>query len=206
MHYTKDECHNFWRNPNEKNDPEKYLLSEQTKKRTEFLISKFEEIDFPKRKSILELGCNAGRNLSALWNAGWKRISGIEINENALVVAQRSHSELRSKELINNDFESGLPEMLEQNYKYDLIFSMAVLQHVHPDSILDVIENVKKLSNKYVITIEYEASKVFPYIENYDYNKLIVDEDWGQISTEELDFFGLPGYVFRLFENINKNF
>ena len=37
-----------------------------------------------KEDSILEIGCNVGRNLNHLWQAGYKNVSGMEISEHAV--------------------------------------------------------------------------------------------------------------------------
>ena len=60
-----------------------YLDSEITRGRTRFLL-KIADRFISKNDSILEIGCNVGRNLNALYLNGFRDLSGIEINERAI--------------------------------------------------------------------------------------------------------------------------
>ena len=47
-----------------------------------------------KENSILEVGCNVGRNLNHLWNAGYKNLNGIEISEIAVARGLKAYPHL----------------------------------------------------------------------------------------------------------------
>jgi len=78
------------------------------------------------------LGCNVGRNLFCLWQAGYKNISGIELNKHALEVMRTSFPVIDRESIYNGFLEDILPEL--EDRKFDIIFSLAVLEHVHPNS------------------------------------------------------------------------
>jgi len=143
---TLDEIHSFWLNPNDQNLPETYVSGERSK----LLLEIFKELDVSTRSSILELGCNVGRNLNILYDNGYKNLKGIEINYNAKTIMETFFPSIYNEAYIYwGSIESAdIPES-------DVIFTMAVLEHIHPDSewIFDV---VSKRSNKYIITIEDE--------------------------------------------------
>lgn len=100
-------------------------------------------------KSILECGCNIGRNiasLNALYPNAEKSI--IEISEDAFEIVT-SNFELKNKQncgIVDADYEPN---------KFDLVFTSGVLIHIHPD---DLLENMKKMfewSSKYILINEY---------------------------------------------------
>jgi SAM-dependent methyltransferase len=44
--------------------------------------------------SVLELGCNAGRNLNYLHKAGYSELTGVDINSEALELLRQEHPKL----------------------------------------------------------------------------------------------------------------
>jgi 2-polyprenyl-3-methyl-5-hydroxy-6-metoxy-1,4-benzoquinol methylase len=208
MQFTKEQCHEFWKTESEKNNPTGYLLNENTIARTDFLIDIFRELKIPKKSTILELGCNCGRNLGSLWRSGWKNVSGIEINKNALELLEKEFPELRSKDFYADSIEYATYEMVRQMKKYDVIFSMAALVHIHPDSI-DDLQYIKQIANKFIITFEFETEKEFkhPYIWKHDYVEIFADENWKLASTEDMTYtHQLENYKCRVFEKKSELF
>lgn len=148
---TISEIHNYWRNPNDnKNNPNDYLNG---KERTDYLLSKINALNIDKNISILELGCNVGRNLNGLYNAGYKSLHGIEINENAVKILKKEFPHLKNIkngtiEFYINAFDSA-----------DIVYTMAVLEHIHDDNAEKIFREMKRISNKYIITIEDERKE-----------------------------------------------
>ena len=77
---TRQECYEYWKNPDSQNNPIGYLEPIQ---RSEFLYERIKNVVKPD-DSILELGCNVGRNLNYLWNNGYHELSGVDINKETL--------------------------------------------------------------------------------------------------------------------------
>lgn len=135
----RDYLWDYWRNNGV--NKKQYGLTSKNLIRSEFLLSLF--IDrIPKDMSILELGCNVGRNLSVLHNAGYAHLFGIEIN---WLAAQDVENAIVSV----GSIESILPI----HAQVDVIFTMAVLMHIHPESEWLFPEMVAKTRN-FIITIE----------------------------------------------------
>ena len=77
---TNKECKNYWKNPDDgKNNPEDYLNGNE---KTQFLVDIVKKY-IDTEKSILEIGCNVGRNLNGLYENNYCNLTGIEINKKA---------------------------------------------------------------------------------------------------------------------------
>ena len=72
---TRDELHQFWRHPGEgsMNLPIDYL--QKGEERSQFLVELINGYVEPNAR-ILEIGCNVGRNLNYLFNAGYTELGG----------------------------------------------------------------------------------------------------------------------------------
>lgn len=109
-----------------------------------------------KEYSILEIGCNIGRNLNHLWQAGYKDVRGIEISEHAV---RRLRIEYPC--LATTPVDIGPAERLIQKYdsnSIDVIFTMAVLEQLHPDSRC-LFKEMARVARKYVLAIEPREGK-----------------------------------------------
>lgn len=127
-----DQIHNYWKNPTENNLPERYINPKRGDTRTRMLydlVTNHTEIDLT--SSILELGCNVGRNLNFFFERGYDRLGGIEINEDAIRQMKDTYPNLHK---IANVTISSLEMALPMQPKSDLVFTMAMLEHIHTDS------------------------------------------------------------------------
>lgn len=102
----------------------------------------------PNVKSVAELGCNIGLNLTAL-NRIYQKfdLRGYEINQLAAKVA----ADQKMAEIINTT----IIEPLSNNKKFDLTFTKGVLIHINPEKLDAVYENLYNLSNRYIMVCEY---------------------------------------------------
>jgi len=126
---TMNEIHNYWKNPDYKNHPIDYLKNGGS--RSKFLHDKIKNI-CKNTDSILEIGCNVGRNLNYLYENNFKNLVGIEINENAVEIMKENYAEMYNNILIKRGAaEDKLFEI--ENKSIDLIYTMAVLEHIHAD-------------------------------------------------------------------------
>jgi SAM-dependent methyltransferase len=149
----KEELHAFWRDPDKVNRPEEYLAQEG---RSRFLL----EFLTPylgsdgADPSILEIGCNVGRNLAHLHEAGYRRLTGIEINGKALGVLRATYPEMAaSASLINAPVEDAIRDLPSSSM--DIVFTMAVLEHIHPDSEW-IFDEIVRVAGSSVVTVEDE--------------------------------------------------
>lgn len=155
---------------------------------------------------LLELGCNVGRNLAYLRQRGFARVAGVEINEHAL----RSMSSwlpdtYEHAKLYRGPLESILPTLPARGF--DVVYSMAVLEHVHRDSD-DVFTHIARVTNRFVLSFENEQSRSgrhFPRDYGAVYATAGLRElrrlNIADLPIEQRTLFDLqPEYVMRLFE------
>ena len=182
---TLDEIHDFWKNPSDTNLPKKYITGE----RSLLLLDLFKQLEIEHESSILELGCNVGRNLNALYGSGYKNLSGIEININAKAVMKKEFPLVYKNAHIYWDSIENITMP-----HADTIYTMAVLEHIHPDSEWIFEEMVSK-ANKHIITIEDEHGTSWRhFVRNYKN----VFENLGLTQIYEYNCEKVPG--------LNKNF
>lgn len=149
---TISEVHQYWKNvPDQINSPETYL---QGKENSKFLVEIVQKYDDSKNQKILELGCNVGRNLNELFESGFKNLEGVEINEKAVKLMKVHYPEMaNASKIIVGEIENWIKE-IPDNY-YDIVFSMAVLMHIHSESEW-IFKEIARITKKTLITIEDE--------------------------------------------------
>ena len=147
---SKDELHEYWRNPDEMNVTSGHLLGGKCSEYLVSLIKQFLKSD----ASILELGCSIGRNLHQLWKADYHNLSGIEINPEALKLMKQNFPDMQVE-----THQGSIEDRIEELGEYDLVFTIAVLEHIHSDSEWVFSEMARK-AKRYLITIEGEEKNV----------------------------------------------
>ena len=175
----------FWTDPNDPSHPVKdkfrricepeYFLSETIYAISNDLVALVKEFCPDRRISIMELGCNVGRNLQVLYNAGYKDVQGVEINPRCKELAQEHFPDIADKITVT-DIETYLSETVN-DVGHDLLFTAGVLFHMHTDT--DWIYGViQRKTTRWIMTIEREggihwsAPYMFPrnYVEIFDGN------------------------------------
>lgn len=109
---------------------------------------------FTGARSVLELGCNAGWNLSAIADISKASLVGCEINKEAIQLAQAAGLQI---------FEGGIDAAWFT--KYELVFTSGVLIHVAPENLDALMRLIIGTSSHYVLAIEYasEAEEMIEY-------------------------------------------
>jgi SAM-dependent methyltransferase len=191
-----DTIHNYWRRPDDANDPRKYLTG---RTRSRWLVEILEKY-VPKEGSLLELGCNVGRNLNEAYQAGYRDLETIEINPEAIEILKQSYPEMAS---IANIHVGRIEDNIQFIENKDCIFTMAVLVHIHPSSEWMFSEIAKR--TKTLIVIEAEKDASWRHFAR-DYKKIF--EGLGMRQLEEIQCNeveelmaerGLQTYVARVF-------
>lgn len=135
-----EDLHEFWRQPTPQgNVPSNYVGPVG---RSEVLLQLIS--DFPSDVRILEVGCNVGRNLAYLVDHGYTNVEGIEINPHAVELLRQTYPQLSTATIHMGPAEEVLPSLGDDNF--DLVFTMAVIEHIHPSStrVFDDIVRVGK--------------------------------------------------------------
>ena len=196
---TVSQIHNYWKNPDDKNRPEDYLIGEE---RTAFLLDNVLNLEIPIDAQIIEIGCNVGRNLNGFFNAGFKNLTGIEINRKAIDVMSREYSVMYRK--IKNNIHNKPVEqaiyMLEKD-KYDVVYTMAVLEHIHEENGYFVFSEMFRIAKKYIVVIEDERKESDRHFRR---NYKDVFEFYGLKEIKSQNCKGVKGlgksYNLRIFE------
>lgn len=148
---------------------------------------------------VLELGCNIGSNLLKLQDRGFHRLAGLDICPSALAAAQ---------EQLGDDFQGFCGDLAEEIDSlvaagpWGMVFSLATLMHVHPDSDA-ALRRIPELVGTHLITCEWERSGTL-YIEPRDY-QAVFGEALEQVAyTESLEVEGIVGYTLRVFRGVRR--
>lgn len=200
---TPEQCRAFWASREvggEDNDPYEYAHKDPAI--VDFLHT-FWQPEVSVDSSVLELGCNAGGNLSRLHALGYTRIAGIDINPRALDTLRSEHPDLaREAELTLGPFEDVLPTFGDR--AVDCVFTMAVGIHIHPASHV-VFREMVRIAARNVCVLESEiANGRYTFARNY--RRVFERLGCVQVKEERIDRFSHPevsrifdGYVARLF-------
>ena len=176
----RDAILQYWAEPDDSSNPpelylEKGLISE-------FLLEIIRRYATTNAK-ILEIGCNVGRNLNYLFQAGFKDLEGIEISENAVALLKQSYPEMA---LHTKIYKASVEEIIGglEDSHYDIVFTTAVLYHIHYDREW-IFHDMVRITKDFLITIEDEYAisdwRHFPR----NYKKVF--QALGMKQVEEID-------------------
>ncbi|KQZ28525.1 hypothetical protein ASD50_19585 [Mesorhizobium sp. Root552] len=185
------DIHSYWKKPNEDNAPETYTKGAVA--RSLFLLDCIKKYATP-RSRILELGCNAGRNMAFLHNAGFTRLTAIEINANAIDHMRHTFPELKRAKIIISSIEDSIRQL--PGNSFNIIYTMAVLEHVHPDSNW-IFAEMARVSPK-IITVEDEVTESPRHFKR-DYRTIFQDLGYKQIELIEAVPGMTRGFRYRCF-------
>ena len=141
----------YWKQPwDGKNFPESYLEGEEKSQLLVKMVKNYSDFN-PK---ILEIGCNVGRNLNCLFRAGFRKLYGVELSGKALLLLKKYYPEMVPYVKIQNlPIEEAIRNF--KNNEFDIVFTMAVLEHIHTDSEW-IFPEITRITKKILITIEDE--------------------------------------------------
>jgi SAM-dependent methyltransferase len=200
--WDADRCRRFWAGQDEEagnvNAPSTYAGKSQA---IVEMLHDFWRPEVEPGLSVLEVGCNAGANLAGLARHGYEQLSGVEINPHAIEQMRQSFPDLRA-----TVHEGALEELLPtlETGSVDVVFSMAVLIHVHPSS-KAIFEHMARIAARYVCVIEAENTTI-PYIFARNYRRVFERAGCAQLRSALLTERAYPavgadywGYTARLF-------
>lgn len=188
---NKQECQDYWRKEandignidKQMNINNPILYANKSKTIIDYLHN-FWSPEVSKTDTILELGCNSGANLFHLWNLGYEKLDGIDINEQAIVLMSKLFPDIYTKcGLYIGSLEEMLPTIPDKSI--DVTFSIAVLEHIHPESEKEVFSHLVRITKKYIITIEEEIENLNERIFLRDYKNIIENLGCKQIKHYE---------------------
>ncbi|MBV9462961.1 MAG: methyltransferase domain-containing protein [Verrucomicrobiae bacterium] len=130
--------------------------------------------------SILDLGCNVGRELNALWVQGHRRLTGVEIGLEPVQAMARIFPELAAgARILNCSMTEGVRQFGDGEfrlvYAHGSLVSLTARQQF-------VFDEIARISSRFVITVENEWSwMLFPR----DFRKVFEDRGFVQVHSEE---------------------
>ena len=165
--FTAESCRTFWSSDVNKSDNPN--ASPYYSKKAPVLIHFLHEFWQPYIRpnySFLELGCNCGPNLEMLRKLGYHNLGGVEINADAVELMRDLFPELYGDVSVETgSLEETLPRLSANSA--DVIFTVAVLMHVHPDS-HEVFSEMVRVARKHIVVLEPEfANCNYVFSRNY---------------------------------------
>lgn len=137
-----------------------------------------------KKWSFLEIGCNTGHTLAELVKAGYKNVSGIEINRKAIDLGRRNLPELRGVPILCAPLE----DVIRDIEPVDVIFGTGVLMHL-PFELDWVLDAMAMKARRVILTSEneFDTDSFFKWGRNY---KAIFEAlGWVQVEEETGDHY-----------------
>lgn len=101
-------------------------------------------------KKILEVGCNVGNNLISLSKIGDYDLIGIEPNRYAVKAGRKKTDSITIIE--GNGFSIPFIDTY-----FDLVFTVGVLIHIAPEDLPKIIDEMYRVSRKYILIAEYHS-------------------------------------------------
>lgn len=99
-------------------------------------------------KSVLEVGCTGGANIAFFPKSELSNVIGIDINKDALEYAKETKP---GPAYFHHDITESFNFLTS---KVDIVCSMGVLIHIHPDHIDKVLKHMVDASNKGLVLLE----------------------------------------------------
>jgi methionine biosynthesis protein MetW len=121
---------------------------------------------FPNAKTVLDLGCGLGGNLTAIKSAGFS-VTGVTISPEEADIASKICS------VYTHDLEKGLPPEVKSSH-YDVVIAAHLLEHIfYPDRLLDDIQKVVRSGVIIVIpNLLYWRNRLKMLFGIFDYEEL----------------------------------
>ncbi|HMH50525.1 MAG TPA: class I SAM-dependent methyltransferase [Candidatus Acidoferrum sp.] len=204
---TRSECQAYWRTrtngaeyaTTDSNHPASYGAKSQDIVR---FLHEFWGPHVTRHDRILELGCNCGANLNGLLTLGYERLNGVEINAHAVAYMPSIFPEVSAVSTITvGSVEDVLPGL--ESGSADVIFTMAVLIHVHPNS-RAIFRHMVRVARKYVCVVELEAANC-GYVFARDYRRVFEGLGCTEVASVAITGEAFPqslgeyhGYTARL--------
>lgn len=191
----------FW-NTGGGHTPEDYLM-EYTANRSKRLVEFMGRLVGNDAK-ILEIGCNCGRNLKYLYDAGFKNLTGIDIEGYTIAVMKQEFPDMYDNiTTIVSPVESIIDTF--EDSSFDAVICMGVLMHIHPDVFSKTITGIRRITKKNLLTFECEKrDAASPWCIDRNYKDIFEALGFKQIEECSESFmrivFGSAEYFGRIFK------
>lgn len=144
--------------------PDKFLQLTNT---SDKLIERVCELAPCKESKLLDLGCNVGRHMNALWNIGFRNLSGVDIQSSAIEMMAREFPTMFECSSVHcESFEEFLPKV--PNDTYDLVFTHgATIELVTPR--FPICDQIARVTKSTVVLIINESGHYYPRLWEHEF-------------------------------------
>ena len=101
-----------------------------------------------KFNNILEIGSNIGNQLLLLQQMGYDNLWGIDVSQYAIKISKENTDDI-------NIIKASVFDIPYKDNYFDLVFTSGVLIHINPDDINKALDEIYRVSNKYIWGFEY---------------------------------------------------
>ena len=194
---SRTELYDYWQHGGAgENAPEVYIPSSGKNE----LLLKFVEKYIDPDDKILEVGCNVGRSLNFLFNAGYNKLAGVEFSKEAVDLMKKTYPGMvKSAKIYNTPIEEVIKNF--KNDAFDTLFTVAAFQCIHPDSNF-IFPEIARITKKYLISIENETGRGSDRNFPRNYKKIFERlgmEQVDQFNCKEIESLGADFWV-RVFK------
>jgi len=197
---SREELHEYWSSPPDGNFANNYAGEKESQRVRSELLVRLTEKYCSKDGKILEIGCNVGRNLHYLHQAGFRNLCGIEISQQAVdLMVQRFPEMAESARILVGPVEEKIKELSDG--EFDLVFTMAVLEHIHTESEW-IFAEMARVAKDYLITLEDEAQLSWRHFPR-NYKKIFEPLGFQELESFEcvMETHGMnPNFRGRIFK------
>ena len=147
--------------------------------------------------SVLEIGCGAGANLYKISQRfPGVEIGGIDINKEAIETCKKLMPEAAVFEVSSAD------KMFLQDKSADVVLTDACLIYIDPLHINKVMKEIKRVSRKYVLFVEFHSIRwwnrlclrLYDGYNAYNYRKLLKKHGFYDIEVYKIKDSEWPGW------------
>lgn len=150
----------------------------------------FSKVKTKEINRVLEVGCNLGRNLIALKKLLDCECFGVEPNRYAREKLKKLKN-FKDQNIVDA-FADNIPF---ENELFDLVFTSVVLIHIPNNKINNCLDEIFRLSKKYILTIEYFSPEYQEIIYRGE-KKLLFKRDYGTLFMDRFKNLDLVDYGF----------
>jgi len=166
--------------------PQDYVIIPEHSK---LLVEELLKIAKNKESSFLDLACNSGRFLKALYKAGYQNLSGMDISASALAYMAENTPEIYDPEKIK--LKTMQEYLLQANTEsFDIVYTHGATVELIPPT-FPLVEEVCRISKKYVVFYISESGHHYPRFWEIEFNRF-------GFQLERLDRRNLPAYGMTL--------
>jgi len=130
--------------------------------------------------SILECGCNIGRNINFL------NFLMPEANKSIIEISPDAYNFVTREYKLERAFNGPIVEADFEHGSFDLTFTSGVLIHIHPNDLLSNMTKVHQLSSRYILMGEY-FNRTPVMIEYQGQKDKLFKRDFGKLFMENFD-------------------